>query len=162
MKKKFEDSLALIRLAKEKHGDRVLYACSLSPQGMVLIDLLSKHQINLPIVTIDTGRLPEATYDLLDTLKHRYGSTIEVLFPHAHEVRAMVELEGVNLFRRSVELRKRCCFVRKVSPLTERLKGVDAWITGRRKDQSHARAQIAAVETDPVHGLIKYNPTREW
>jgi len=159
---KVEQTLAILRQARKAHGDRLVYACSLGSQGMVLIDLICRHGLDIRIVTLDTGRLPQATYDLMDELRQRYDLKIDVLFPDAAEVEAMVREHGVNLFYHSVENRKRCCDVRKVRPLRRALAGMEAWITGRRRDESANRADIQAVEDDPVYGLKKYNPLLEW
>jgi len=87
---------------------------------------------------------------------------VQVLFPDSHEVESMVRQHGVNLFRKSVDLRKHCCDIRKVRPLLRALEGKAAWITGRRHEQSKGRAGLQAIETDPVYGLKKYNPLLDW
>ena len=157
-----DEAVALLREAKAKHGERLLYSCSLGSQGMVLIDLICRYELGIRIITLDTGRLPEETYALMDTMRERYGNVLDIQFPDAQEVNLMVGAEGVNLFYRSVEQRKRCCAVRKVQPLEKALQGMEAWITGRRKDQAKNRSEIAAVEDDAVYGLKKYNPMRNW
>jgi len=157
-----DETLSLLREAKQKHGDKLIYSCSLSPQGMVLIDLIAQHQLGIPVVTLDTGRLPKATYDLMNILHERYGDMLDVRFPDAEEVQTMVNEDGINGFYNSLENRKRCCAIRKIHPLKKALEGKEAWITGRRKDESKNRADIQAVEDDPVYGLKKYNPMRHW
>ena len=157
-----DEALSLLKEAKGKYDDRLVYSCSLSLQGMVLIDLICKHQLDIRIVTLDTGRLPKETYDVMDAIQARYGKVLDIRFPDACEVQSMVHEHGVNLFYHSVDARKMCCAVRKVHPLQKVLDGMDAWITGRRKDESKNRADIEAVEDDPVYGLKKYNPMRNW
>ncbi|MDX8397754.1 MAG: phosphoadenylyl-sulfate reductase [Mariprofundaceae bacterium] len=162
MNQLIEEAVALLREAKQTHGDQLVYSCSLGSQGMVLIDLICKNHLDIPVLTLDTGRLPAATYTLMDAIRERYGNVLDIQFPDASEVESMVCEQGVNLFYRSVENRKRCCAVRKVQPLQKALVGKQAWITGRRKDQAKNRAEIAAVEDDAVYGLKKYNPMRNW
>jgi phosphoadenosine phosphosulfate reductase len=159
---KIESALALLREAKASHGDKVVYSCSFGMEGSVLIDLIVRHKLDIPVMTLDTGRLPQATYDAIAAIEAHYDIRVKILFPDCHEVEAMVNEHGVNLFRQSVELRKRCCEVRKVRPLQQSLKGLEAWITGRRRQQSEHRQEIRAVEGDPVFGLKKYNPLIDW
>ena len=157
-----DEAVTLLREAKTKHGERLLYSCSLGSQGMVLIDLICRYQLGIRMITLDTGRLPEETYALMDAIRERYGAVLDIQFPDAQEVSSMVSKDGVNLFYRSVDQRKQCCAVRKVQPLQRALQGMEAWITGRRKDQAKNRSEIAAVEDDAVYGLKKYNPMRNW
>jgi len=157
-----DQTLLLLREAKNKHGDKLVYSCSLSPQGMILIDLICRHYLGIHIVTLDTGRLPKATYDLMASLMDKYGGILDIRFPDSEEVQNMVKSDGINGFYDSLENRKRCCAIRKIHPLQKVLKGKEAWITGRRKDESKNRADIQAVEDDPVYGLKKYNPMRNW
>lgn len=162
MNEKIESALALLREAKASHGDKVAYSCSFGMEGSVLIDLIARHKLAIPVMTLDTGRLPQATYDAIDAIEAHYGIRVRVVFPDCQEVEAMVNEHGVNLFYRSVELRKRCCEVRKVHPLQNALKGLDAWVTGRRREQSEHRQEMRPVEDDPVFGLKKYNPLIDW
>ncbi|ATX81280.1 phosphoadenylylsulfate reductase (thioredoxin) [Mariprofundus ferrinatatus] len=157
-----EPAVSLLKQAKQVHGDALVYPCSMGLEGSVLVDMISKHGLNIPVMTLDTGRLPQATYDVITAFEARYGIRIQVLFPDCHEVEAMVREYGVNLFRKSVELRKQCCEVRKVRPLMRALEGKEAWVTGRRRQQSKGRADLQSVETDSVYGLKKYNPLLEW
>jgi len=162
MKFLIDEAVALLREAKDRHGDRLVYSCSLGSQGMVLIDLICRYELDIRVITLDTGRLPQATYVLMDTIRERYGNVLHILFPDAQSVQSMVNEHGVNLFLKSVENRKLCCQIRKVKPLEKALCGMEAWITGRRKDQAKNRAEILPVEDDPVYGLKKYNPMRNW
>jgi phosphoadenylyl-sulfate reductase (thioredoxin) len=96
-------------------------------------------------------------------VRNRYGITVEVYFPRAEAVEAMVREHGLDLFYDSVDLRQMCCGVRKVEPLERALAGLDAWITGLRPSQSVTRGDVRAVEVDDVHGgRIKLNPLVGW
>ena len=102
--------------------------------------------------------MPE-TYAVIEAIRERYDLEIEVFFPRTEAVEAMTREEGVNLFYRSVEARKRCCAVRKVEPLERALAGLDAWIAGLRRDQAETRTAVRKVEIDEAHGgIVKINP----
>ncbi len=115
------------------------------------------------VFTLDTGRLNPETYELIDAVRAKYQVPIDVLFPQAKDVEAMVREKGMNLFYQSIENRKACCQVRKVEPLNRALAGLDGWITGLRKSQAVTRGRLSKVEIDPVHGKIaKVNPLCDW
>src|SRR3712207_3564864 len=116
------------------------------------------------VFSVDTGRLPQETFDLIEALRERYpGLNLELLAPEAGELQRLVGRKGPNLFRQSVDLRLLCCNVRKVRPLTKHLHSLDAWITGLRRDQWATRTNIRKVEIDHDHGaIVKLNPLAEW
>ncbi|MDQ6971299.1 MAG: phosphoadenylyl-sulfate reductase [Mariprofundaceae bacterium] len=155
-------TVALLQQARDRHGDLLVYPCALGSEGMVQIDLICRMVPGIRIVTLDTGRLPQATYDLMQKIREKYGINLDVRFPDAQAVQEMVNTHGVNLFYDSVENRELCCSVRKIEPLRRALAGMEAWITGRRRDQSENRSATRAVENDPVFGLKKYNPMLDW
>ena len=152
----------LLRKVLEIFGEGVALASSLGAEDQVLTDMLVGIAPRPRILTLDTGRLPRETYDLIDATRARYGIEIEVLFPERADVEQLVNREGVNLFYHSVENRKACCRVRKVLPLRRKLATLDAWITGLRREQAVTRGDIAAVEWDEANGLIKVNPLADW
>jgi thioredoxin-dependent adenylylsulfate APS reductase len=135
-----------------------------SPEGLVILDLM--HRVDpgrARVFTIDTGRLPQPTYSLMDRVRDRYGIEVEIWFPRAERVQEMVREHGLNLFYESVEKRQLCCQIRKVEPLDRALEDLDAWIAGLRPDQSVTRTEVRAVEIDDVHGgRIKLNPLVSW
>ncbi len=145
------------------HRDRIALCTSLQDEGMVLLDMAWRTWPGVQVFTIDTGRLPAATLDLMEEVRARYGIRLEVLFPDAEEVSAMVTRHGVNLFYESPELRLSCCGVRKVNPLNRKLATLDAWITGLRYDQTQARSSTQEVELDvDKGGIVKVNPLAGW
>ena len=146
----------------ERFGDRIALASSLSAEDQVITDLLAKHTAALRIFTLDTGRLPSETYDVIQATNDKYGIAIKILFPERKDVESMVARHGPNLFYRSIELRKECCLVRKVLPLQRELATLDAWITGLRREQSVTRSDLRIVEWDEANGLIKINPVANW
>lgn len=142
---------------------RIALAASFGAEDVVVLDMLTKLNPEARVFTLDTGRLPAETYALMDAIRERYGLSIEVYVPQAEAVEAMVRERGVNLFYRSIEDRKLCCGVRKVEPLGRALQGLDAWITGLRREQAVTRTQVRKVEVDPDRGgMVKVNPLADW
>jgi len=156
------DAERLLSTALERFGDKVALATSVSAEDQVVTDLLCHLTQRPRIFTLDTGRLPQETYDTIAATEERYGIRIKVLFPDCAEVRAMVDEHGLNLFHKSVELRRRCCYVRKVLPLRRELATLKAWITGLRREQTLTRAGVERVEWDEANGLVKINPLADW
>jgi thioredoxin-dependent adenylylsulfate APS reductase len=143
--------------------DRIALCTSLQDEGMAILDMAWRIDPKIRVFTIDTGRLPAATLDLMEEVRGRYGIKLEVLFPDADEVSSMVTEHGINLFYESPELRLSCCGVRKANPLNRRLATLDAWITGLRRDQDLARESTREIELDQEHGgIAKINPLADW
>ncbi len=153
----------LLEWAFAKFHPRIAIVSSFQVDSMVLIDMAYQINKQVRVVTVDTGRLPQETYDLIDQICEKYGIEIEVLFPDTHHVESMVRRHGLNSFRKSVPMRLLCCHVRKVAPIQRMLRTLDAWITGLRRDQWATRANIRKVEIDHDHGgLVKLNPLADW
>lgn len=154
----------MVTWALERFGPRIALACSFQAEESVLIDLMHRVRgADFRVFTLDTGRLNQETYDCMDAIRERYGIQIEVFFPDSNGVEKMVRENGLNLFYNSVELRKLCCGVRKVEPLNRALKGLDAWMTGLRREQAVTRADVRRIELDEDHGnIIKINPLVDW
>lgn len=142
--------------------DKIALSSSLGIEDQVLVRMVSKINKNTRIFTLDTGRLFPETYDLIERTANKYDIHIQVFFPDAREVEKMVYEKGINLFYESVENRKLCCAVRKLRPLVRAIEGLDAWITGLRKEQSETRNNLHVVEWDENNGLIKINPLLHW
>jgi thioredoxin-dependent adenylylsulfate APS reductase len=157
------DAKQLLDWAVERFYPKIGLASSFGAEDMVIIDLLSQSGFKAKVFTLDTGRLPQETYDLMDEVRSRYGVTIDVYFPDTSSVQKMVKQHGLNLFYQSVEFRKLCCEIRKVEPLGRALEGLNAWITGLRREQTRSRASLLKVEEDDLHGgITKINPLAEW
>ncbi|HZI11279.1 MAG TPA: phosphoadenylyl-sulfate reductase, partial [Myxococcus sp.] len=130
---------------------------------MVLIDLARKHAPSLRLFTLDTGRLPPETYELIEVVRNRYGLEVETYFPERARVEALESGQGYFSFRRSLEARKECCAIRKVEPLRRALAGRQAWVTGLRREQSITRTAVETAALDREHGgLLKLNPLASW
>ena len=138
------------------------FANSLGAEDMVLTDLIVKAGLPIEIFSLDTGRLPLETYDLMAAVQAHYGLKLKIYFPQASTVEDYVRANGINAFYESIELRKGCCYVRKVEPLKRALAGKKAWITGMRAEQAATRGNLATREYDEGNGLEKFNPLADW
>lgn len=141
---------------------RMALANSLSAEDMVLTDLVVRHNLDVEIFVLDTGRLHEETYEVLDRAQKHYAKSFRILSPKSSATEQFVAQHGINGFYDGVEQRKSCCFIRKVEPLRRALAGKDAWITGLRKQQSVTRSDLGHVEWDEANGLYKINPLLDW
>jgi len=155
-------SEAVLAATAARFPGRIAFASSLGLEDQVLTAMIAESGLDIPIFTLDTGRLYPETYDLIARTKARYGVTIHVYFPAANDVEEMVDASGVNLFRDSIEARKRCCEVRKVRPLRRAQRELDAWICGLRSGQGATRQKVAAAEWDEAAGMVKINPLATW
>lgn len=138
------------------------FANSLGAEDMVLTDLILKSKLPIQIFSLDTGRLPPETYDLMGAVEKHYKTQLTVFFPRADDVELYVRNQGINGFYDSVTLRKACCAIRKVEPLKRALAGKRAWITGMRAEQAATRGNLAVQEYDEGNGLEKFNPLASW
>jgi phosphoadenosine phosphosulfate reductase len=139
-----------------------VFASSLAAEDMVLTDLILKAGLPITIFSLETGRLHKETLAMIDKVKAHYGYDIQVMRPKQELVDEYVAKNGLNAFYDSVEMRKGCCYVRKVEPLGRALAGNEAWITGQRRSQSTTRAELAVQEDDAAHGMVKFNPLADW
>lgn len=139
-----------------------VFANSLGAEDMVLTDLIVGDQLDVEIFSLDTGRLPLETYDLIGEVKKRYGLALKLYYPRHDLIEAYTRENGINAFYESVELRKGCCFARKVEPLRRALAGRKAWITGLRAQQSATREGLPIQSFDEGNGLAKFNPLADW
>lgn len=153
----------VLRWALNNLHPKVALASSFGAEDVVVIDMMVRINLEARIFTLDTGRLNQETYDVMDEIKDKYGINIEVMFPNQDEVEQMVRVHGMNLFYKSMENRKLCCGVRKVNPLNRILTTLDGWITGLRSDQTQNRAIASKIEIDAQHGgIVKINPIIDW
>lgn len=142
--------------------DKIALSSSLGAEDQVLTDMTVKINPAARIFTLDTGRLPQETYDVISETMKKYGMKYEVLFPESGDVEEMEKSFGPNLFYESVEKRKLCCEVRKIRPLRKILSTLDAWICGLRKEQSVTRTGIEEIGWDENFSLAKLNPLANW
>ncbi len=152
----------VVAWALGEFGERIALASSFGAEDVVIIDILS-HMISSPrVFAIDTGRLHEATYEVMERVRERYHVTIEVFFPRGEAVEQLEREEGFYSFRSSLEARHACCAIRKVEPLRRALSGLEAWITGLRREQNVTRAELPLLAWDAANGLVKVNPLADW
>jgi thioredoxin-dependent adenylylsulfate APS reductase len=162
---RFEDASAqeLLGWALDRFHPRMAISAAGGVDGMVLIDMAWRIDPSVRVFTLDTGRLPPETYALFEEVRERYGIAVEFEQPDAAAVAAMMTEHGPNLMYRSVDLRIRCCELRKVDPLRRKLSTLDAWVAGLRREQWASRRNIAKVELDREHGgIVKLNPLADW
>jgi phosphoadenosine phosphosulfate reductase len=148
--------------AVEKNHSPAAFASSFGAEDMVVLDLIARDGLGIPVFTLDTGRLPRATHDLIARVRDLYGIAVTAYQPWPESVDAYVEEYGVDGFYGAVAARKACCAVRKVEPLRRALAGKKAWITGLRREQADSRAALEEAGRDEAHGLWKINPLADW
>ena len=159
-----EEPEAVLEWAFERFAPRIALSTAFQVDGVCLLDMAYRLDSQVKVFSVDTGRLPQETFDLIETLRDRYpGLELTLLSPEAAHVQGMVGAHGPNLFRGEVSHRLLCCQVRKVLPLQKHLATLDAWITGLRRDQWATRTNIRKIEIDHDHGaIVKLNPLAEW
>jgi phosphoadenosine phosphosulfate reductase len=151
-----------LRWVADRFPNQTIFASALGAEDQVIIDLMARLRLDIPVVTLDTGRWFAETYALLAKTEVRYGIRFLVQFPDRNAVESMVAANGINLFRESVDKRKLCCRVRKIEPLKRALAGFNGWICGLRRDQSVTRSEVTTVDWDDANQLIKINPLADW
>jgi len=153
----------LIQWTIDQYGLKAGLACSFGMEDMVLIDIIAKAKGLMTIFTLDTGRLHEETYQIMDRVRSHYGLEIKTYFPNLEQVQVLVREKGFFSFKESIENRKECCGIRKVEPLNRALGELNAWVTGLRRDQAVTRTQTPKVLEDADHPpLLKINPLADW
>ncbi|MCK5847218.1 MAG: phosphoadenylyl-sulfate reductase [Bacteroidales bacterium] len=164
LNKELEGKLAIdiISFFNTNLGNEITFGTSLGAEDQVITEMLASINSSVPIFTLDTGRLFPETYNLIDSTSVKYGITIKPYSPVNTEVEEMVVEHGMNLFFKSIELRKTCCQVRKLRPLKRALIGRRAWFTGLRRSQSVTRVDMQIVEWDDNSNMLKINPLINW
>ena len=159
-----ESAENILTWAIENFRPRLALSASFgAPEGMVLLDMMHRIEPTARVFAIDTGRLPQATHDLIDRVRERYGKPVEILFPETGDLQQLVRERGMNSFYESLEARRHCCHVRKVEPMRRHLSTLDAYVTGLRRDQNALRSTTRKVSLDGSYGgVIKINPLADW
>ena len=152
----------ILRFFLDIFQDRITLASSLGAEDQVLTHMVLKINPKARIFVLDTGRLPNATYETMSATQSKLNAKYEVYAPNQQDLESLVNQKGINLFYESVENRKACCFVRKVEPLQRALSSCDAWITGIRRAQSITRATMKQIEWDDSYDILKLNPLAYW
>lgn len=151
-----------LRFLAEAHPGKVIFTTSFGYEDQVITDFIFQNDLDIRVITLDTGRLFPETYKVYNSTLDRYKKPIEVYFPPADKVEAMVTEKGPFSFYESLENRKECCFIRKVIPLKRALSGNEIWITGLRASQSDNRKDMLEFEVDGGNNIVKFNPLLDW
>jgi phosphoadenosine phosphosulfate reductase len=154
-------SRAVLADAFGADGNSLLQSSSLGAEDMVITALIAELGLPVTVATLDTGRLHGETLALLAQIESRYGIKVEIFKPVNEQVVQFVRKRGENAMYESLALRKECCAIRKLEPLSRMLAGRSAWITGLRREQSANRAEVPFSEPDG-QGRTKLNPLAEW
>lgn len=158
-------SLSLIdalRSIAEEFPNQIIFTTSFGIEDQVITDLIFRNNIDIKIVSLDTGRLFEQTYKVFSATRDKYKKEIEIYYPNTQAVQNLLSTKGPYSFYDSVENRKECCNIRKVEPLRRALEGNKCWVTGIRAEQSSGRTKMEMLEEDHGYKLIKVNPLFDW
>jgi phosphoadenosine phosphosulfate reductase len=161
-KYKPENAIELLLEITKEYQEKSVFTSSMGLEDQVITDILAKSHTKCRIITLDTGRLFNETYNLIEKSERKYKIKIEIYFPNHNSVEKMVSEKGVNLFYESVENRKECCHIRKIEPLQRALQNSKVWITGLRSDQSETRVNTHFAEFDEKFQVLKINPLLDW
>ena len=153
-------AIRVVEYAVREFGTGLAVVTSFQREGVAIVDLVQKVAPGTPVLTLETGRLPPTTFEMIRSIEERYGITVERIHPDPAEVASMVESHGPDLFRDGYPQRILCCQVRKVRPLSKRLAGVAAFFAGLRRSQSESRADIEVV--DRSSRPVKISPLADW
>ncbi len=154
--------LEALQIVAKQFPEGVVFSSSFGQEDQVIADAIWRNDLPVKVFTLDTGRLFQETYDLMDITRARYKKDFSVYFPDYRKVEEYVEEHGFNGFYDSVENRKSCCHIRKVEPLNRALQGAKVWISGLRADQSDNRGSMTIWEWDEHRQLYKFNPLIGW
>jgi phosphoadenosine phosphosulfate reductase len=153
----------IIKEAEDFFGTgKIALASSFGAEDQVLTHVIRMNFPGVDIFTIDTGRLPQETYDVMQATMEKYSFRYSVILPDADKLKKFVETYGPNMFYSSADLRKKCCRIRKVLPLKKKLSGLKAWMCGLRREQSVTRSDVDIVEWDSENSIVKINPLALW
>jgi phosphoadenosine phosphosulfate reductase len=141
---------------------QVRFASSMAAEDLVLIDAIAHIKSAISVFTLNTLRLHAESIEMIETVRSRYGITIQQFLPEQASTEAYRLQYGENGFYDSVQAKEQCCRIRKVVPLAQALQDCQAWVTGQRNGQAVTRADLAFKEYDPERGIEKFNPLFDW
>ncbi len=157
-----KDPVEGLRLLAGLYENQLVFTTSFGIEDQVITDMIFSNNINIELVTLDTGRLFKETYKVFSKTIQKYDRKILTYFPDTASVEKMVSQKGPYSFYESVDNRKECCHIRKVEPLNRALRGMKCWVTGIRSEQSAGRDKLKLIEIDETRGIYKYNPLLDW
>jgi len=161
---KFKNNTAkeILEYFLKNSDDKIALSSSFGAEDQVITDMMLDIDKSANIFTLDTGRLPYETYNVMDSTNLKYNIKVNVYFPNDKDIEDLYKTQGINGFYESIDNRKACCYVRKIAPLKRALKGLDIWVTGLRASQSVTRVNMNAFEYDAGNKVIKFNPLINW
>lgn len=151
-----------LQFLTENHSGKIVFTTSFGYEDQVITDMIFKNNLDIKVISLDTGRLFPETYKVYNSTLEKYKKPVAVYFPPTEKVEELLNNKGPFSFYESLENRKECCYIRKVIPLKRALKGNEIWITGLRASQSENRSDMKEFEWDGGNEIIKYNPLMEW
>jgi phosphoadenosine phosphosulfate reductase len=151
-----------LKYVRRKIDGKISLATGFGMESQVVLHHIAEHDLNIEIVTLDTGRLFPETYKLWEDTERRYKRRIRAILPKPDAVADLVDEYGINGFYKSKEARLSCCHARKVEPLKRALAGANGWITGLRGSQSVYRVGIGFATVSAEYKLVKVNPLFDW
>jgi phosphoadenosine phosphosulfate reductase len=154
-------ALAVLRSAASEHAAGIVQATSLGAEDMVITDVIARNHLPIAIATLETGKLHDETLALIPRIRSRYGIGVELFKPATESVVTFVKTNGERAMYESIDLRKACCGIRKLEPLSRMLEHRSAWVTGLRREQSNQRGDVPFSELDDK-GRVKFNPLADW
>ena len=141
----------------------MVFASSLAAEDMIITDQIARLKLPIQIITLNTGLLNPKTVALIDETCQQYPTIqLQVFQPQADESAKFIKQNGSAAMYESIELRKRCCYIRKIEPLNRALAHASAWLTGQRRSQSVTRQELLLEEHDDTRGIAKFNPIFDW
>lgn len=151
----------LAKVASLFHG-RIIFTTSFGIEDQVISHKIFTGNLDIKVVTLDTGRLFSETYEVFARTLTRYKKKINVYFPHNQDIEDLLTQKGPFSFYNSIEDRKECCKIRKVIPLNRALAGMECWLSGVRSAQSDNRLAMNELEFDDERGFFKFHPLFNW
>jgi phosphoadenosine phosphosulfate reductase len=165
---KLVEAETLLKFAAQTHAGKITQANSLGAEDVVIAHLVQALKVDIPAFVLETGRLNPETLVLMHKMKAELGDKFTIFTPNNEAVIQFVAKEdkgdGIEPMYKSIELRKACCHIRKMEPLDRALKGKTAWVTGLRREQSGARADVPLLDEAEFEskGRFKFNPLANW
>ena len=157
-----KNCVELLEMVAERFAGQAVFTTSFGYEDQVITDMIFRNNVQVEIITLDTGRMFEETYKVWQRTLEKYNRPIKAYFPESQDVEELVNKKGTLSFYESLENRKECCHIRKVKPLNRALSGMKCWITGLRASQSEGRSNLSAFMWDEAHQLVKFNPILDW
>lgn len=151
-----------LQLLAKLHPSKIVFSTSFGLEDQVITDIIYSNNIDIQVFTLDTGRMFSETYYTWNQTNERYQTKIKAYYPSHLPLEKYVLQNGPNAFYESPELRKLCCFIRKVEPLQRALADNDIWVTGMRAEQSPDRKDLPILEWDESNKIFKFHPLLHW